>query len=190
MRGAGQAPRSDVALVLLTSGSTGRSKKVPLTHRNICVSTRDICRTLALGPADRCLCMWEQFHVGGLVDLLLVPLASGGTVICAGSFDAARFYELLEAKQPTWFQGVPTTLNELSVHAKKSLARLREDRPDLFLRRYTDDLGNAQPGYNLTYLDEAQRERLALSIAVRATAVDDEANADGRLATLLGIANL
>jgi acyl-CoA synthetase (AMP-forming)/AMP-acid ligase II/acyl carrier protein len=122
--GSGLAERGDVALVLLTSGSTGRSKKVPLTHRNICVSTRDICRTLALGPADRCLCMWEQFHVGGLVDLLLVPLASGGTVICAGGFDAARFYELLEAKQPTWFQGVPTTLNELSVYAKKSLTRL------------------------------------------------------------------
>ncbi len=82
------------------------------------------------------------------------------------------------------------TKDTLLALAQSSLARLREDRPDLFLRRYTDDLGNAQPEYNLTHLDEAQRERLALSIAVRATAVDDEANADGRLATLLGIANL
>ncbi|HSM40898.1 MAG TPA: non-ribosomal peptide synthetase, partial [Afifellaceae bacterium] len=110
----------DVALILLTSGSTGRSKKVPLTHRNICVSVADICRTLELTPDDKCLCMWEQFHVGGLVDLLLVPLASGGSVVCAGGFDAPLYYDLLERKQPTWFQGVPTTLYELSRLAKRS----------------------------------------------------------------------
>src|SRR5689334_13354712 len=72
----------DVALVLLTSGSTGRSKAVPLTHRNVCTSAGDVCRSMGLGPADRCLSMWEQYHVGGLVDLLLAPLYSGGTIIC------------------------------------------------------------------------------------------------------------
>lgn len=110
----------DIAMVLLTSGSTGRSKKVPLSNRNVCVATANICRTMELTAADRCLCMWEQFHVGGLVDLLLVPLASGGTVICAGSFDAARFYAMLGPARPTWFQGVPTTLNELLVHARRN----------------------------------------------------------------------
>ncbi len=110
---------TDIALILLTSGSTGRPKKAPLTHRNICVSVADICRTLELTPADRCLCMWEQFHVGGLVDLLLVPLGSGGAVICAGGFDAALFYDQLQTKRPTWFQGVPTTLYELSAFAQR-----------------------------------------------------------------------
>ena len=109
----------DIALILLTSGSTGRSKKVPLTHRNICVSVRDTCRTLELTPDDRCLCMWEQFHIGGLVDLLMVPLASGGSVICTGGFDAARFFELLRTKSPTWYQGVPATVHELMAHARK-----------------------------------------------------------------------
>jgi acyl-CoA synthetase (AMP-forming)/AMP-acid ligase II/acyl carrier protein len=109
----------DIALILLTSGSTGRSKKVPLTHRNICVSVRDTCRTLELTPDDRCLCMWEQFHIGGLVDLLMVPLASGGSVICTGGFDASRFFELLPAKSPTWYQGVPATVHELMAHARK-----------------------------------------------------------------------
>ncbi len=124
--GARQSPEielagaQDIALILLTSGSTGRSKKVPLTHRNICVSVADICRTLELTPADRCLCMWEQFHVGGLVDLLLVPLAGGGSVICAGSFSAPLFYEMLGRKRPTWFQGVPTTLHELAAYARNN----------------------------------------------------------------------
>jgi acyl-CoA synthetase (AMP-forming)/AMP-acid ligase II/acyl carrier protein len=109
----------DIALILLTSGSTGRSKKVPLTHRNICVSVADVARTLELTPSDRCLCMWEQFHIGGLVDLLLVPLASGGTVICTAGFDAANFYRLLGTAKPTWYQGVPATVHELLAHARK-----------------------------------------------------------------------
>ena len=129
----------DLALILLTSGSTGRSKKVPLTHRNICTSVADICGTLQLVPADRCLCMWEQFHVGGLVDLLLVPLASGGAVICAGGFNAELFYELVASKKPTWFQGVPTTLNDLAVYAKRYYVNLRAG-PLRFIRSVASSL--------------------------------------------------
>jgi len=110
---------NDVALVLLTSGSTGRAKSVPLTHRNVCTSARDVCRSMALGSTDRCLAMWEQYHVGGLVDLLLAPLASGGTVICTKGFNAAEFYRLLDVAKPTWFQVVPTTLNDVVGYARR-----------------------------------------------------------------------
>lgn len=115
-----QPAADDVALVLLTSGSTGRAKAVPLTHRNVCTSAGDVARSMGLSPSDRCLAMWEQFHVGGLVDLLLAPLLSGGTLVCTPGFDAARFFELLPAVRPTWFQGVPATLNELVVHARRN----------------------------------------------------------------------
>ena len=103
----------DVALVLMTSGSTGSGKIVPLSHRNLCASAADVCRSVGLDADDRVLSMWEQFHIGGIVDLLLAPLAAGGTVIAAGGFDATRFFELLPVARPTWFQGVPTTLREL-----------------------------------------------------------------------------
>jgi acyl-CoA synthetase (AMP-forming)/AMP-acid ligase II/acyl carrier protein len=115
-----QPAADDVALVLLTSGSTGRAKAVPLTHRNVCTSAGDVARSMGLSPSDRCLAMWEQFHVGGLVDLLLAPLLSGGTLICTPGFDAARFFELLPVVRPSWFQGVPATLNELVVHARRN----------------------------------------------------------------------
>lgn len=112
----GPEPRpspDDVALVLLTSGSTGRAKSVPLTHRNVCASARDVARSMSLGPEDRCLAMWEQHHVGGLVDLLLAPLASGGTVICTPGFRTEEAIRLLGEARPTWFQVVPTTLGDL-----------------------------------------------------------------------------
>ena len=110
----------DIALVLMTSGSTGRPKLVPLTHRNVCVSAGDVCRSMNLSTEDRCLSMWEQYHIGGLVDLLLAPLASGGAVICTSGFSASEFYRLLAVARPTWFQAVPTTLNELIVHSRRS----------------------------------------------------------------------
>ena len=110
----------DVALVLLTSGSTGASKRVPLTHANVCASIPEICASVQLGPEDRCLSMWEQFHVGGLVDLLLAPLSVGGTVICGTKFDVERFFQLLETTHPTWFQAVPAALHEVVAHARRS----------------------------------------------------------------------
>lgn len=108
----------NVAMVLLTSGSTGRPKRVPLTHHNLCTSAGHVRESLSLSRHDCCLSMWEQYHIGGLVDLLLAPLSSGGKVICAGSFDAGRFYEILREHSPTWFQGVPITLRELVLYGK------------------------------------------------------------------------
>lgn len=118
--GAAAAPCSsaDVAVVLMTSGSTGMPKRVPLTHANLLAGAMSVAGAIELSPADRVLVMWEQYHVGGLVDLLLAPLAGGGTVVCAGGFDAVRFFDVLDRVRPTWFQGVPATLRELLVHAR------------------------------------------------------------------------
>lgn len=110
----------DIAVILLTSGSTGRSKRVPLTHRNLCVSVADVCHTLQLDERDVCLSMWEQFHIGGVTDLLLAPLASGGRIICTSGFDAKEFFKILDDQSPTWFQGVPTTLHEIMAVAEKT----------------------------------------------------------------------
>ncbi len=108
-----------VAMVLLTSGSTGRAKRVPLSHVNVCTSARHVSRSMGLAPSDRCLSMWELYHIGGLVDLLLAPLDSGGTVITTAGFDARRFFDLLDRARPTWFQGVPATLGELAFQARR-----------------------------------------------------------------------
>ncbi len=110
----------DIAVVLQTSGSTGAGKLVPLSHRNICASAGDVARSMGLGSDDRCLCMWEQHHIGGVVDLLLAPLISGGSVVMAGGFHAGRFFELLPRVRPTWFQGVPATLAELVLLARRN----------------------------------------------------------------------
>jgi len=108
------APRAtDVAMVLHTSGSTAEPKIVPLTHRNLMTSARNVVRSLGLGPRDVCLSTMPLFHIGALVDLLLAPLSAGGSVVVARSMSASDFFAHLEAFSPTWYQGVPTVLMEI-----------------------------------------------------------------------------
>jgi acyl-CoA synthetase (AMP-forming)/AMP-acid ligase II/thioesterase domain-containing protein/acyl carrier protein len=105
--GPGIAGPYDEALALHTSGTTFRPKIVSLTQADICVSARNICMSLALTPADRCLNVMPLFHVHGLIASVLATLASGGSVVCTTGFDADLFPEWLKATGSTWYTAVP-----------------------------------------------------------------------------------
>ena len=99
---------TDIALVLQTSGTTSRPKTVPLTHANLTVSAANIAESLALTADDRCLLVMPLFHIHGLIAGLLAPLSAGGAIACPGDFNAFRFFEWLDAFEPTWYTAVPT----------------------------------------------------------------------------------
>lgn len=103
----------DVALLLLTSGSTSTPKMVPLTHENILVSTQNLVASLNLTKDDRCLNMMTMFHVGGLLDLLIAPLTIGCTVMCSEQMGSASFFKHFNSFKPTWYQCVPTMLADI-----------------------------------------------------------------------------
>lgn len=118
------ASKQDVALVLHTSGTTGRPKIVPLAHSNIAVSARNIAASLSLQRKDLCLNPMPLFHVHGLIGGALSTLASGGSILCPEGFDPEQFWTLLKEYKPTWYTGVPTMhqsiLAVLGERAKKS----------------------------------------------------------------------
>src|SRR4029434_268823 len=97
----------DIALVLLTSGTTARPKRVPLSHRQIVASARGHRQALALRPGDRCLDLMPLFHVNGLM-MLIASLGAGSAVVCPPRFEAARVFAWLEETRPTWVNGTPT----------------------------------------------------------------------------------
>lgn len=96
------------ALVLHTSGTTSRPKRVPLTQANLVASAGNVARSLDLTSDDRCLNVMPLFHIHGLVASLLASLASGGSVVCTTGFDALKFRRWLDAFSPTWYTAVPT----------------------------------------------------------------------------------
>lgn len=104
----GWAESHDTALVLHTSGTTSKPKRVPLTHGNLCNSQRNVGRVLQLQPEDRCLNVMPLFHIHGLVACLLASLGSGGSIVCPRGFEPSRFSTWLTAWHPTWYSAVPT----------------------------------------------------------------------------------
>ncbi len=97
----------DVALVLHTSGTTARPKRVPLTQANLAASARNIGATLHLVPQDRSLNVMPLFHIHAIAGVLLPSLASGASVVCTPGFHAPSFLDWLEEFQPTWYTAVP-----------------------------------------------------------------------------------
>lgn len=97
----------DTALVLMTSGTTGKSKRVPILQRQLVQSARQTADHLALRADDRGLLVMPAFHSQGLIVGLLAPLAAGSTVVCAPVFEAAGFVRLLAEYRPTWYTASP-----------------------------------------------------------------------------------
>src|SRR5207253_7537291 len=87
-----QSTADDIALVLHTSGTTSRPKRVPLRHRNLTTSVNNIIASYQLGPDDVSLCVMPLFHVHGLVASALSTLASGGTVVVPRRFTPIGFW--------------------------------------------------------------------------------------------------
>lgn len=107
-RKSGPADADDIALVLHTSGTTSRPKLVPLTHRNLSASARNICQALQLTPEDRCLNIMPLFHIHGLMAASLASLAAGGSVVCTRGLSTSKFFDWLGDFKPTWYTAVPT----------------------------------------------------------------------------------
>lgn len=98
----------DVALVLHTSGTTSRPKRVPLKHRNLTASIANIIPTYQLTADDAALCLMPLFHVHGLLASTLSTFGSGGRVVVPVRFNPLGFWPLLSTYGVTWYSAVPT----------------------------------------------------------------------------------
>jgi acyl-CoA synthetase (AMP-forming)/AMP-acid ligase II len=127
-REAGQAPSGrppgpeDVALVLHTSGTTSRPKRVPLAHGNLAVSARNVVDTYELTADDVALCVMPLFHIHGLVASTVATFLSGGTVVAPPRFNALDFWPMVREQGVTWFSAVPSMHQALLSRAGRGKA--------------------------------------------------------------------
>jgi long-chain acyl-CoA synthetase len=102
-------PCRDLAAIMLTSGSTGESKGVMVTHRNIECNTRDIIQYLGLGPDDRIMTVLPFYYCYG-TSLLHTHLMAGGSLVINNRFMfPEKVLDEMAEKQCTGFAGVPST---------------------------------------------------------------------------------
>ena len=115
--GAGAYP-DDVALVLHTSGTTSRPKRVPLRHRNLVASIGNITAHYELDEEDVSLCVMPLFHVHGLVASSLSAFARGGVVVAPRKFNPLGFWPVAREHRPTWFSASPTPHHLIAMRAQ------------------------------------------------------------------------
>lgn len=123
------ADEDDVAEVFYTSGTTGKSKGVMLTHRNLYANGLHIAQALRLTDRDVMLHTIPLFHANGWG----IPHAltgMGGRHVCLAAFEPRRVLEAVARERVTLMGLVPTMVNvllnfpDLDRHDRSSLTRV------------------------------------------------------------------
>jgi len=125
----------DLALLLYTSGTTGRSKGATITHDNLLATITGLLAAWAWRREDVLLLTLPLFHTHGLVVGALTALAAGAAVLLHPRFDPAAAAAALlgeaDPPRPSLFFGVPT----MYVRLVDELARRRAAGEDNLQRR-------------------------------------------------------
>lgn len=106
----------DPAMILYTSGTTGRPKGAVLTHGNLTWNAVNVLVDHDVKSTDVALMIAPMFHVAALGMGVLPTLLKGATVLLEEGFDPGRALALIEQYRVTTLSGVPTTFQMLSDH--------------------------------------------------------------------------
>ena len=101
----------DAAVILYTSGTTGKPKGAVLTHLNIAHSVLHYEACMRLGADERSALAVPASHVTGLIATIASMAHVGGTVVVMPEFKAPAFIELVERERITHTLMVPAMYN-------------------------------------------------------------------------------
>jgi long-chain acyl-CoA synthetase len=98
----------DTAVILYTSGTTGKPKGAELTHSNLLRNVEIVDDMFAFGEDTMTLGALPLFHSFGQTCALNATIKAGGCVTFIPRFDPAKALEIIQRDKVTVFEGVPT----------------------------------------------------------------------------------
>jgi len=109
----------DTAVILYTSGTTGRPKGAQLTHFNMFYNAQYVRDDLlALGPDTTALTVLPLFHSFGQTVMHNAVLLGGGKIVLQPRFEVEAALGLMQAHKVSLFAGVPTMYFAVLNHPK------------------------------------------------------------------------
>ncbi|HVG30164.1 MAG TPA: AMP-binding protein [Pyrinomonadaceae bacterium] len=109
-------PREDLVALPYSSGTTGASKGVMLTHRNLVANLRQIEGTEHAAGGDTLVCVLPMFHIYGLTVIMNFSLYAGATTVVLPRFDLEEFLGVVEKHRVTMAHVVPPIMLALAKH--------------------------------------------------------------------------
>ncbi|MGD8201718.1 long-chain-fatty-acid--CoA ligase [Ornithinimicrobium sp. W1679] len=181
----------DTAVILYTSGTTGRPKGAELTHDNLQTNQATTTETLLnLGPEDVVMGCLPLFHVFGMTCALNTAVSTGAALTMIPRFEPGKALEVMERDRVTVFEGVPTMYGAMLASAASAdrapdLSTLRTavsggaSLPVELMRRFEETFGcSILEGYGLSEtspvasFNHPDRERKAGSIGIPVRGVE------------------
>jgi long-chain acyl-CoA synthetase len=102
------APEQDPALILYTSGTTGRPKGVMLSHTNLAYNVESCQRAGEFDHRDSFLCLLPFFHTYAITGTILLPLFSGCKMVLVDRFVPLKVLKLIEEHKVSVFLAIPS----------------------------------------------------------------------------------
>lgn len=149
----------DLALIMYTSGTTGRAKGAVLRHGNITWNAINVLVDADLSSDEVTLISAPLFHTAGLNMNCMPTLLKGGRVVLEAQFDPRRTLELVARHRVTLMFGVPAMFNAIADEPGFATADLSSVRtlmcggapvPEAIIRRYLDRGLTFVQGYGMT----------------------------------------
>ena len=106
----------DTAVILYTSGTTGKPKGAELTHRNLRMNVEAAVHLFSLGVGDMIFGGLPLFHSFGQTCTMNAAVRAGACVTLLPRFDPEKALQIIERDSCTVFEGVPTMYGALLNH--------------------------------------------------------------------------